>query len=227
VPPGPSSLRGALGLLASGLARLLLATLRVTVSLDPRLDPSDARPWVLAFWHGEQLPLLAWRRRRPTAVLVSFSADGQIQARALRALGFRVERGSSSRGAVGGLVAMVRRLEEGHDAAFAVDGPRGPRLHVAPGAQVAARRSFGVLVPMACAVDRVGVLGKTWDRYLVPYPFARVVIRLGPPLDPRATSSSDLREAIVSAGALATETLGALRSPRARAGLSASRRAER
>jgi lysophospholipid acyltransferase (LPLAT)-like uncharacterized protein len=80
----------ALGLLAS----IWLRTLRVTVVADPALDAVSDRPWVLAFFHGKQWPLLAWKRRRPTAVLVSLSADGTMMARALGRLGFSVVRGS-------------------------------------------------------------------------------------------------------------------------------------
>src|SRR5690348_7798239 len=139
-------------------------TLRATVLVDPALDPSDPRPWILCFWHGDQLPLLRYQRRRPTVALVSHSADGQMQAFALRLQGLRVERGSSSRGGARGLVAIVRRLSRGQDAAFALDGPRGPRFTVQPGARAAARLSSGVLVPMGSAASREITLTRAWDR---------------------------------------------------------------
>jgi lysophospholipid acyltransferase (LPLAT)-like uncharacterized protein len=103
---------------------------------------ADDIPWVLSFFHGTQWPLLAWRRRRPTLVMVSHSADGAMQARALALLGFRVVRGSSSRGGARGLAAIVRAMRRGGvDAAFAVDGPRGPDGAVKPGAARAGRPS--------------------------------------------------------------------------------------
>ncbi|HXX68802.1 MAG TPA: hypothetical protein VEK07_16565, partial [Polyangiaceae bacterium] len=57
------------------LARLWLSTVRVRVVHDPALGAAQDRPWVLAFWHGAQWPLLAWRRRRRTVVMVSWSRD--------------------------------------------------------------------------------------------------------------------------------------------------------
>jgi lysophospholipid acyltransferase (LPLAT)-like uncharacterized protein len=167
------------------VARLWLATLRVRVVSHPGLDRVGDRPWVLAFWHGTQWPLLAWRRRRPTVVLVSLSRDGSMQASALAVQGFQVVRGSSSRGGARGLAAVVRAMRRGGaDAAFAVDGPKGPRGVVKGGAIVAARAAGAVLVPMAGAVRRGVVLRRAWDRFAIAWPFTRVDVALGDPVDP-------------------------------------------
>lgn len=167
------------------VVRLWLATLRVSVVQHPALELVRGRPWVLAFWHGTQYPLLAWRRRRRTVVLVSLSADGAMQAKALAMQGLCVVRGSSSRGGAKGLSAVVHRMKrDGSDSAFAVDGPRGPFGVVKRGAIVAARAAGGVLVPMAGGVRRGVVLQGTWDRFALPWPFTRVDVALGPPIDP-------------------------------------------
>lgn len=172
--------RAFLGFFLGWLARLWLATLRATYVQHPA--PSDPRPWVLAFFHGQQLALLGWPRRRSTAVLVSLSRDGDIQARALPRLGLVVRRGSSSRGGVRGLASLIRLLRSGLDAAFAVDGPRGPRGHVSPGALAAALHARGALVPLGCASDRPWVLRRAWDQFELPRPFSRVVVVIGPPV---------------------------------------------
>jgi lysophospholipid acyltransferase (LPLAT)-like uncharacterized protein len=176
-----------IGLLLGAVAWVWLATLRVRVVAHPGLDAVAERPWVLAFWHGTQWPLLAWRRRRRTVVLVSLSRDGSMQARALALQGLRVVRGSSSRGGVRGLAAVVRAMRNGADAAFAVDGPRGPRGVVKGGAVVAARAARAVLVPMAGSVRSGIVLDRAWDRFAIAWPFSRVDVTLGDPVDP-ATS---------------------------------------
>jgi lysophospholipid acyltransferase (LPLAT)-like uncharacterized protein len=176
-----------LGWVLGLVARAWLGTLRVRVAEDPALQSASDRPWVLAFWHGAQWPLLAWRRRRRTVVLVSLSSDGALQARALGLQGFRVVRGSSSRGGARGLAALVRVMKrEGADAAFAVDGPRGPLGVVKPGAVAAARATGAVLVPVAGAVRRGVVLARTWDRFAIAWPFSRVDVALGAPIDPAA-----------------------------------------
>jgi len=180
--------RAVLGWVAGWIARLWLSTLRVHVVVDPSLERVRDRPWVLAFWHGTQWPLLAWRRRRTTVVLVSWSADGALQARALAAQGLRVVRGSTSRGGARGLAELVRIMRrEQADAAFAVDGPRGPRGVVKGGAVVAARAAGAVVVPIAGAVRRGVVLRRAWDAFAIAWPFTRVDVALGEPVDPAST----------------------------------------
>lgn len=190
-------MRAALGVLLGLVARLWLATLRVRVELAAEAHAAlgDPRPWVLAFWHGRQFPLLAWRRRRPTAVMVSLSDDGAMQARALALLGLEVVRGSSSRGGVRGLAALVRRLRAGRDAAFAVDGPRGPLGVAKPGVAFAAARAGALVVPMGSAAARARVFTRAWDRFVLPLPFSRVVVTLGAPLPPSAPLS-DIEAAV-------------------------------
>lgn len=183
--------RALLGLLVGLVARAWLATLRVQVFVHPALELACDRPWVLAFWHGAQWPLLAWRGRRRTVVLVSLSRDGAIQAGALWVQGLRVVRGSSSRGGARGLAALVRTMKrEGVDAAFAVDGPRGPRGVVKAGAVVAARAAGAVLVPAASAVRNGVVLRRAWDRFAIAWPFTRVDVALGSPIEPEAVGDA-------------------------------------
>ncbi len=177
----------ALGFLLGVLVWIWLRTLRLRV-ID-RSGASDERPWVLVFWHGTQVPLVAWKRRRRTAVMVSFSRDGELQSGVMRVNGMHVVRGSSSRGGARALVAMVRAMRAGDDAAFAVDGPRGPLGVVHPGALACARHVGGVLVPMGSASTPAKVLRRAWDQMALPLPFARAVVVVGPPLPATATEA--------------------------------------
>jgi lysophospholipid acyltransferase (LPLAT)-like uncharacterized protein len=218
-------LRAAAGAALGLLARAWLATLRVRVEEHPAFAAlarrSPERPWVLAFFHGTQFPLLAWRRRRETVVMVSLSNDGALQARALARLGFCVVRGSSSRGGARGLAAVVRAMRGrgarapafARDAAFAVDGPRGPYGEPKPGAALAARRAGGVLVPMGSAVARGTIFARAWDRFALPWPFSRVAVVLGAPIEPDAADPAALASALAGAIAGANARAGAILRP--------------
>ncbi|MGZ3452206.1 MAG: lysophospholipid acyltransferase family protein [Polyangiales bacterium] len=201
-------MRRVLGWLLAWIVALWVRSLRLRV-ID-RTHPSDhalPKPWILVFWHGTQIPLLAWSRRRKTAVMVSWSGDGELQTRVMRRAGMHVVRGSSSRGGARGLVAMVHAMRElSLDAAFAVDGPRGPLGTVHPGALACARHAGGVLVPIGSAAEPVRVLRKAWDRMAIPLPFARAVVVLGPTVRADA-SESEVAAAIDEANALAARTL--------------------
>ena len=197
------------GILVGLLARLWLATLRIQVVVDPALLAARERPWVITFFHGKQWPLLAWRGRRRTVVLVSLSLDGTLQARALGALGLSVVRGSSSRGGVRGLARVARALRGGGlDAAFAVDGPRGPYGSVKGGASLAARLSGAVVVPAGSASTCGITLKRAWDRFELAWPWSRVVVCLGPPIEPMLASTESLGTAIARANTTAERVLG-------------------
>ena len=176
-------MRKTLGFLLGLLVRLWVATLRVRVVVDPALRLDDAGPIVLGFLHGQQFLVLGARRRRRTVTLISLSRDGELQTGVMRALGIGCARGSSSRAGARGLLGIVRALTTGADAAFAVDGPRGPLGRAKPGAATAAELSSARLVPLAAAGSRVIVLRRTWDRFEIPLPFSRVAISIGGMLD--------------------------------------------
>ncbi len=203
----PRPLRRLCGALVGTLARVWVRTLRVTVS---GVEPDPRRRWVLAFQHGTQFALLGWAPRRDTAVLVSLSADGDLQAAALPRLGLVVRRGSSSRAGARGLLALIRTMRDGLDGAFAVDGPRGPRGVVKKGAVLAARRSGGILVPMGASARHALVLRRAWDHFLLPLPFTRVAIVLGDALEPDGDDPrAALEVAIDAANARAAHLLDA------------------
>ena len=166
--------------------------------------------FIYVLWHGELLPLLWTHRNRDVAVIISEHRDGEIIARVARALGFRLVRGSTSRGAARALLAASRELESGFDLAVTVDGPRGPAHSVAPGALVISQRTNAPMVPVGASASRSWRL-KSWDRFMIPKPFARVTVAYGDPIrvgadTPRdATQETDnVRVRIEQAGESAT-----------------------
>lgn len=173
--------------MAAALARTMIrgvgATLRLRLLGEEHLEAarsaSPAGRVVFAFWHGRQFPLVYVWRRHGVAILTSLSRDGTLQSMILGGLGYHIVRGSSSRGAVRGLVGIIRAVREGHDAAFAVDGPRGPYHEVKPGALYLAGRTGIPVVPITSAVRRGRIFEQAWDRYIMPYPFTSTVVAYG------------------------------------------------
>ncbi len=104
--------------------------------------------------------------------MVSRSFDGEYIARILAKLGFRSVRGSSSRGAVGALIGMVREIELGHPVVFTIDGPRGPRYVAKRGPILLAKKSGQPVSCFYIAIKRAWVLN-SWDRMILPLPFSR------------------------------------------------------
>lgn len=193
-----SRVRTVFGVLVGVLVGAWVRTLRIKVEIHPgSLAVAERR--VLAFFHGQQMALLGARRFGRTTVLVSHSSDGEIQAGVMKRLGLSVVRGSSSRGGAAGLRAIVRTLGNGGDAAFAVDGPRGPLGVAKTGALVAARAARAALLPVASASRAAWVLGRAWDRFEVPLPFSRVAVVVGAPVPILGADTDALGAAIHAA----------------------------
>lgn len=135
---------------------------------------------ILVLWHGRLLPLTYYHRNQDITALVSRSRDGEYIARLLHRWGYRTVRGSSSRGGGQALRQLVREGRSGRTLAFTPDGPRGPRQRMKPGALVAARLTGMPVVPLAAGTDRAWWI-ESWDRFLVPKPFAQVRVAYGEP----------------------------------------------
>jgi lysophospholipid acyltransferase (LPLAT)-like uncharacterized protein len=144
---------------------------------------ADGTPFIACFWHGRMLMIPnAWRYDAKMSILISHHRDGVFISRTLAHLGIGTIAGSTSRGGAGALVAMVRALKRGEYMGITPDGPRGPRMRAAPGATAAARLSGAVLLPVSYGAARRRVLG-SWDRFVVPLPFSRGIVRIGMPIE--------------------------------------------
>jgi lysophospholipid acyltransferase (LPLAT)-like uncharacterized protein len=179
-------------LIGAGLYRLLGATWRVRFANPSVVDDLRRRgqPFIHVLWHGQLLPLIWAHRARDIAFMVSEHRDGELIARVGESFGLRTVRGSTSRGAARALLSACREIEEGHNMALTVDGPRGPAGTVAPGALVISQRTSAPLVPTAASASRAWRL-RSWDRFMIPKPFARVIVTYGEPMNIVADSARD------------------------------------
>jgi hypothetical protein len=186
-----------LGIVGAAFLRALGATWRVSRSgEDPLAARDGTTPLVMTIWHGGMLPAAyCWRDRR-IAIAVSLSRDGDRIDAVLARLGFAPSaRGSSSRGATGLLRELIRRARAGEPVAILLDGPRGPAGVAKPGAVALARATGARLVPVGIAAAPSFRFG-SWDRTVLPLPFARVRIVFGAPvLVPRDASAAVLEAA--------------------------------
>jgi lysophospholipid acyltransferase (LPLAT)-like uncharacterized protein len=164
--------------------RILGPTLRYEVlgwQHAERVHASGKRV-IWAFWHRIIIPIVWWHRNRGVVVMNTTAFDGQWTRKVIEWLGFGTAQGSSSRGGLRGLAVMARRLEEGVDCAFTIDGPRGPRYVAKPGPIMLARKTGCPVLVFHIGVSRGKTFEKTWDHFLLPAPFARAVILFSAPI---------------------------------------------
>jgi hypothetical protein len=136
---------------------------------------------LLCSWHQQFFSAIrhfqSYSPYRPS-LMISRSKDGDIIARVAEKSGWHAVRGSSSRGGGSALKEMVDRLRQTRLAGHVVDGPKGPAGVVKAGAISLARATGAVIVPVFTSADRAWYFN-SWDRFMIPKPFARVTLHFG------------------------------------------------
>jgi lysophospholipid acyltransferase (LPLAT)-like uncharacterized protein len=178
------------GLLAGFLYAIYASTYRYQIFFE---DPSDAKKFyydlekreahpeniIFACFHQDDLSLLPRFSKSGIYILISNSKDGQILASAVEHMGYRTVRGSSHRGAVGALFAIMKKVGEGHKVTIAVDGPRGPIYKVKDGITAAANKHKKKITPIRGFPHWKIVFRKSWNKATLPLPFTKIDIVVG------------------------------------------------
>jgi lysophospholipid acyltransferase (LPLAT)-like uncharacterized protein len=143
--------------------------------VEPLVEGRGAAGEVFCFWHQCVLPCAVYYRKTGATILISRSFDGELITRILGLLGFNAVRGSSSRGAREGLLGLKDVIESGRPAIFTADGPRGPIYQTKMGPIKLAQMTGARIGAFHLEPERAWVMG-SWDRFLVPKPFTRIVV---------------------------------------------------
>lgn len=168
------------------LALIYSMTFRLTV-----VNEAEWRHYVeqggrilIGCWHQQffiGLRLFRRYRKYSTCVMISKSTDGDIASRVAEAAKVFPVRGSSSRDGGPAMKELILRLRHGESsiAGHLLDGPRGPAGVVKPGAIAIASGANAAILPAHVAADRAWY-AKSWDKYMIPKPFARVTVTFCP-----------------------------------------------
>jgi lysophospholipid acyltransferase (LPLAT)-like uncharacterized protein len=172
--------------LAYYLIRFYLSLVRIRVVNEDTLlnHLKNGGKAIGAFWHQRFFGAIGYAKKFSTlapSVIISQSRDGEMIARVAIRLGFRPVRGSSSRGGMQALAAIIKDLVLNHVAVHAVDGPQGPKGVVKGGLILMAQLSRAAIFPVYISVDRAWIT-RSWDRFLIPKPFSRILIRWEDPI---------------------------------------------
>ena len=150
--------------------------------------------YIGALWHNRLLifPFVLRRflRNRRGAALISASRDGDLLADAIKRFGFDVVRGSSSRLGASAILQLTDVLASGRDVVITPDGPRGPAYELGPGIIFLAQKSGAPVVPMNMEYSSCWRL-KSWDRFILPRPFAKIRVIVGQSYHVRSANTPD------------------------------------
>jgi lysophospholipid acyltransferase (LPLAT)-like uncharacterized protein len=153
---------------------------------------------VPCYWHQHQLfcaRFLLEQKQLAVGWLISPSVDGELGAMMVRRLGATAIRGSSTHTGARALRDYYEALvKDGVSPIITPDGPRGPRFKFKIGAILLGQMSGRPILPMAYAVSRAWLV--KWDKFVIPVPFSRVAIAIGPPRYVPRTSAAAGVEAL-------------------------------
>lgn len=111
-------------------------------------------------------------------IMISQSRDGDFISKIVSRLAWIPVRGSSTRGGAKALKAMVQKVAENRIGVHIVDGPTGPPRVIKPGLFLLARSTDALICPAVVSYEKAWT-ANSWDRFLIPKPFTRTLIRFG------------------------------------------------
>lgn len=144
------------------------------------IERREAVIW--CFWHGRMLLMPGMRPSdQKVHVLISQHRDGRLISDAINRMKLQTVTGSSSRGARGATLSLMRLLRAGDSICITPDGPRGPRMRCRMGPVALAAFSGAPIVPISYSTTRAK-FNRSWDRFLIPWPFGRMEVKIGEPI---------------------------------------------
>ena len=180
--------------IVAGVIRLLGASWRVEYRGNDPFALPELPSRLGAIWHRGILIAAGIYHDSNMTVPVSLSRDGEHVVAVMTRLGIAPPpRGSSSRGGTGMLKGMIRLVSSGQIVVVMPDGPRGPAQVSKPGVISVARRS-GNPIQAAALSGAPCIRFRSWDRLLLPLPFARVIVWYADPIAVESDASRERRE---------------------------------
>jgi hypothetical protein len=130
-------------------------------------------PGILAFWHGQMLPVWKYFSGKKSKAVVSQSRDGELLSELLTRWNYTFIRGSSSKGSKEALSEIVESAKE-NLILLTPDGPRGTIYEFKPGAVVAAQRAGVNLYLCKVKISKKINFNKSWDKFSLPLPLTKI-----------------------------------------------------
>ena len=139
----------------------------------------NEKRYIVSFFHQDELCLIPYFQKTELGVLVSLSKDGSLMSEMAQRLGYITTRGSSSKGAVAGLIAAIKKVREGYSFSFAVDGPRGPIYKVKDGAIAVSDKTNTPICPVKAKINYAFYSKRSWNKVKLPFFFSKIELKIG------------------------------------------------
>ena len=209
-----------LGCIVWIIYKIISSTWKITIHEPPELkaELKKNKGVILSHFHGDEIVLISLAKHYKIATMTSTSKDGEMMNTALKLLGAKTSRGSSTRGGVSALKGLIRLSKLGHNCSFAVDGPKGPLFEIKPGVFELSRLTQANIYTCGVSCNQAWHFLRSWNKTFFPKPFAKInVVWTGPLVaidkltDPRSNIlASDLQNRLFDARRNAANFIAAL-----------------
>ncbi len=180
---------------AAYLRFVYLTSRKVEINKEYACDFLNAKTKMLGcFWHGRLcIAPYTWKlRKHHVDMLISTHNDGRMISNTVHRLGIGTIEGSTGRGGATALKKIVFTLRKKNSVCYTPDGPRGPRYSVGKGGVIAAKLAQVPMIPVGLSC-RFAIRFSSWDHFLLPLPFNKIVIVWGEPIHvPQDTQTNDI-----------------------------------
>ncbi len=154
----------------------------------------ENKPFILAFWHGQLMMIgYIWKSKATLNMLASSHSDGRFGAYIaghfnLKNISIIAKNKSPS------LRQIFKILKKRHYLGVTPDGPRGPNKKVSEGIIKIAIHSQVPIIPLGFASNKNYKL-KSWDSFLITYPFSKCRFVWGDPIIiPETTKEKEIEK---------------------------------
>ncbi len=182
------------GILGAWLIKLIAFTMRIYDEPKGFSEKTKTLHAIYAFWHCMIFIAAYVGRKRNIQVLISEHSDGEYIAQVIQRLGYGVIRGSTTRGGIRAVKALVNKARDGCSLAITPDGPRGPRFIVQSGSIYLGKKTQLPIIPTVVGLSHYWKL-PSWDGFRIPKPFSTALVLYGDPvLIPHNLSEEDMEQ---------------------------------
>lgn len=137
---------------------------------------------IISTWHGQLLTTFMHLAKKKYYGLAGLNRDGELISRVGNQLGWKILRGSSSRGGSRIFIEIVRILRQPSTLiGITPDGPRGPEKIPKAGVIKAAQKTGAIIIPVSSISTRNWKF-VNWHTFFLEKPFGKIYLKYGKPI---------------------------------------------
>ena len=143
---------------------------------------SNKKSVIISTWHGQLLTPFMHLAKKKHYGLAGLNRDGELISKVGTQLGWKILRGSSSKGGSRIFIEIVKILRQPSTLiGITPDGPRGPERIPKAGIIKAAQKTGAIIIPVSSISTRNWKF-INWHTFFLEKPFGKIYLKYGKPI---------------------------------------------